>query len=75
MLKAGVLAKRLNLSDEATVRQSINRTRGYLGKKFASAGFETEDGKTLIENSPWQGYRLRPDRVRIRVITEDKVTR
>jgi 7-cyano-7-deazaguanine synthase in queuosine biosynthesis len=69
-LDAFNMAKCLNLQDDAAVRQSVNRTRTLLSKKFASAGFDSEGGKNLIENIPWSGYRLRPDRVRVRFAAE-----
>jgi 7-cyano-7-deazaguanine synthase in queuosine biosynthesis len=68
-LDAGKLAVGAGLQDDAAVRQSISRTRTLLGTKFASAGLDCEDGKDLIENIPWSGYRLRPDRVRVRYMT------
>jgi DNA-binding winged helix-turn-helix (wHTH) protein len=68
-LDAGKLAVGAGLQDDAAVRQSISRTRTLLGTKFTSAGLDCEDGKDLIENIPWSGYRLRPDRVRVRYVT------
>lgn len=70
LLDAGKLARRLDLDGEEAVRQSISRTRTLLGSKFASAGLDRNDGKDLIENIPWQGYRLRPDRVIVRYSSE-----
>ncbi len=70
-IDAGKLAERLALSDDAALRQSVRRTRGQLGKKFASAGFEEEDVKALIENIPWSGYRLNPERVTVRMLLPD----
>lgn len=69
-LDAGKLAIGAGLQDDAAVRQSVSRTRTLLGAKFASAGLDPEDGKILIENIPWSGYRLRPDRVRVRYSTD-----
>ncbi|SMY06993.1 7-cyano-7-deazaguanine synthase [Flavimaricola marinus] len=66
-LSGGVLADRLGLLDDAAVRQSVNRSRSQLAQRFGSADFEAEDGKVLIENIPWSGYRLAPDRVTVRV--------
>lgn len=68
-LDAGKLAVGAGLQDEAAVRQSVSRTRTLLGTKFTSAGFDFEDGKNLIENIPWSGYRLRPDRVRVQYLS------
>lgn len=70
LLDAGKLARRLDLDGEEAVRQIISRTRTLLGRKFASAGLDINDGKDLIENIPWQGYRLRPDQVKVRFSSE-----
>ncbi len=70
-LGASKIATCVGLQDEAAVRQSVSRTRTLLGAKFASAGFDPEDGKDLIENLPWKGYRLRPDRVRVRYFDDN----
>ena len=69
-LDASKLAVGAGLQDEAAVRQSVSRTRRLLGTKFASAGLDPEDGKNLIENLTWNGYRLRPDRVRVRYLDD-----
>lgn len=71
LLGAGKLAERLDLQGDAAVRQTISRTRMLLGSKFASAGFERQDGLDVIENLLWKGYRLRPDRVRVRYSAEN----
>lgn len=70
LLNAVKLSERLNFDGEEAVRQSVSRTRTVLGKKFKSAGLASTDGKGLIENLPWQGYRLRPDSVRVRYSSE-----
>lgn len=70
-LDATKLAGDAGLQDEAAVRQGVSRTRTLLGTKFASAGFDPKDGKGLIENIPWSGYRLRPDRVRVCYLAEN----
>lgn len=69
-LDAGKLAVGAGLQDDAALRQSVSRTRTLLGVKFDSAGLNPEDGKNLIENIPWSGYRLRPDRVRVRYLAD-----
>lgn len=66
-LNADRLANDLGLASTEAVRQSINRTRGVLRRKFASAGRDGEHGAGIIENLPWQGYRLAPDKVTVRV--------
>ena len=70
-LDASKLATRTGLHDEAAVRQSVSRTRTLLGRKFASAGFDPDDGRDLLENLPWNGYRLRPDRVQVRILADN----
>jgi len=66
-MAAGKLADRLDLADEGALRQSVSRVRTQLGQRFASAGYDADDGKALIENLPWSGYRLNPERVIVRV--------
>lgn len=70
-IDARKLSARLDLLDEATLRQSVRRSRRLLGRKFASAGFEAGDGEALIENIPWSGYRLCPDQVKVRMLSFD----
>ena len=69
-IDAGKIASLMDMQDDTGVRQSVSRTRTLLGKKFASAGFDPEDGKNLIENINWHGYRLRPDRVQVRMLAD-----
>ncbi len=61
------LCDALNLADEGAVRKRINRARGQLGRKFESAGRDPDHGRQIIENIPWQGYRLDPERVTVRM--------
>ena len=68
-LDAVRLAERVGLVDDAAVRQAVSRSRQKLAKTFASAGLEAGDGHALIENIPWSGYRLCPDRVRVRMVS------
>ena len=62
-LTAGALCGALNLETEEAVRRRVMNTRNLLARKFASAGLDPEQGRELIENLPWLGYRLVPDRV------------
>lgn len=66
--KATALARLLSLDSDEGVRQAVNRARNDLAKKFTSAGLDPERGKGLVENLPWQGYRLAPDIVEVRMI-------
>lgn len=70
LLHAGKLATRLNVQSDEVVRRNVSRTRTILETKFVSAGFRPDDGKNLIENIPSKGYRLRSDRVRIRIVAD-----
>jgi hypothetical protein len=62
------LCDALKLADEGAVRKRINRARGQLGRKFASAGRDPDAGKEIIQNVPWHGYRLDPERVTVRMM-------
>lgn len=66
-IKASRLRKDLGYMSEENVRQAVNRTRKELRTKFASAGREGDQAAEIIENIPWQGYRLAPNRVVVRV--------
>lgn len=70
IVEAGKLASQLGLVGDGAVRQRVGRSRGLLGKNFTSAGLEQQDGRDLIENLPWHGYRLNPTRVRVRIASE-----
>lgn len=69
VVQAGNLASQLGLEGDESVRQCVGRSRGLLGRKFVSAGLERQNGRDLIENLPWQGYRLNPTRVQVRVLS------
>lgn len=60
------LAKRLGLEGDEAVRRRVLNARKLLKKKFQSAGLEPTQGADLIENVPWHGYRLAPERVTVR---------
>jgi DNA-binding winged helix-turn-helix (wHTH) protein len=57
-------------SDEG-LRKRVNRSRSDLRKRFESADLDSNVGDGLIENIPWQGYRLRPDFVDVRIKRDD----
>lgn len=67
MLNAGKLTDRLELRDQNALRQPGSRSRKQLRKQFSSADLKAEDGEALIENIPWSGYRLNPERERVRM--------
>ena len=64
---AWTLTEPLGLETDEAVRQSVNRCRNDLAKRFESAGLDPDLGRSLIENIPGLGYRLAPDRVEIRM--------
>ncbi|MGX9352229.1 7-cyano-7-deazaguanine synthase [Shimia sp. W99] len=64
-LQASQLAQRLGLASEEAVRHRVMRARSYLRQRIASSGLDEALGTELIENNPWQGYRLAPDRVTV----------
>lgn len=70
LITAGKLAERVGLTSEESLRKSINRTRNTLLQKFASAGLDEDIAEGLIENLPWHGYRLNPDRVNVVIRTK-----
>lgn len=65
-IEAGHLAARLGLQDEEGVRQRVNRARSTLTRRFTACGLSKELGAILIENLPWHGYRLAPEKVVVR---------
>ncbi len=65
-IRANALAKTLGLESDVGVRQRVNRSRGVLKTRFASAGLDPEFAEAVIENVPGYGYRLAPDRVTVR---------
>lgn len=71
VVQAGKLACQLGLDGDEAVRQRVGRSRGLLSKEFVSAGLERQDGRDLIENLPWNGYRLNPTRVRVRIASQN----
>lgn len=64
-ISASRLANQLGIQEDA-LRRSISRLRNTLRDKLASAGMHEESGLEFIENIPWNGYRLSPDRVQVR---------
>ncbi|KRS13558.1 hypothetical protein XM53_06690 [Roseovarius atlanticus] len=70
-LQAAQLAQHLELASDEALRRRVMRARSYLRQRFASSGLDEALGGELIENNPWQGYRLAPDRVIVRKIEQD----
>lgn len=70
-IRAPKLARYLGLDSEEVVRRRVNRARSLLNQRFESNGLDATLGEQLIENIPWHGYRLAPDRVRVRLQKHD----
>ncbi len=66
LLQATRLADRFGLDGEEAVRRRVLNARNLLTRRLVSCGFEASLGKDIIENIPWRGYRLAPDRVVVR---------
>jgi 7-cyano-7-deazaguanine synthase in queuosine biosynthesis len=66
LIKTTDLAQRLKVADDEAVRRRVLNARRLLKQRFASAGLDPDMGAGMIENIPWQGYRLSPDRVSVR---------
>jgi hypothetical protein len=62
---APALMKEWGLANEEGVRKRVARLRSDLRRKFESAQLHKLYGIELIENFPWDGYRLNPDIARI----------
>ncbi len=66
-LKSGDLVKKLGVETDEVVRRRILTARRTIAKRFESAGLSVEKPQELIENLSWNGYRLAPERVVVRV--------
>lgn len=64
--------------DEETLRKRVSRCRRQIARLASEAGGPAQSDETVIENIPWRGYRLNPDRVRIITMSDlspsEKVT-
>jgi hypothetical protein len=58
----------LKLEGDEAVRQRVNRAKTLLKTKMASSGRELQEAEAIIENVPWHGYRLTPDRIMVRKV-------
>ena len=56
--------------DEEALRRRVSRCRSQIAKLASKAGDPAPSDEAVIENNPWHGYRLNPDRVRIVVISD-----
>lgn len=66
LASSAFLANALKLEGDETLRQRVNRAKTVLKTKMASSGRELQEAEAIIENVPWHGYRLTPDRVTVR---------
>lgn len=63
-ISASRLSSEINCEEE-TLRKRVYRCRNQIAQMASMAGDLTPDDGAVIENVPWHGYRLNPDRVRI----------
>ncbi|MEQ9692625.1 7-cyano-7-deazaguanine synthase [Shimia sp. SDUM112013] len=68
---AAKLAQILGLDSDEALRRRVNRARQLLRQKMVSAGREPKEADAVIENQPWHGYRLYPDRITVRKVCDD----
>ncbi|TDL91374.1 hypothetical protein E2L05_00205 [Meridianimarinicoccus aquatilis] len=71
LASSAFLANALKLEGDEAVRQRVNRAKTVLKKKMASSGREQQEAEAIIENVPWHGYRLTPDRVAVRKVKSE----
>jgi 7-cyano-7-deazaguanine synthase in queuosine biosynthesis len=69
-IKAASLRLQINCPNEQTFRRRILRCRKSIDDLAMAAGGPLLPIEAVIENSPWHGYRLNPDRVRIVALPE-----
>jgi hypothetical protein len=67
---SGDLQRLTNCGGDETLRRRILRCRHSITKMASNAGDVAPPIDAVIENHPWHGYRLNPDRVRIVAISE-----
>jgi hypothetical protein len=64
------LARRTNCIDNETLRRRVFRCRNRIIRLATSAGDPPPSLDAVIENNPWHGYRLNPDRIRVMARSE-----
>jgi hypothetical protein len=69
-MKPRVLVQALEVENDETVRKRVNRCRNAIGSLAEKAGDAPLPLDAVIENIPWHGYRLNPNRVRIVALSE-----
>jgi hypothetical protein len=63
--KASELMRRTNCSADETLRRRILRCRSQIADVAKNVGSSPPSLDAAIENNPWRGYRLNPDRIRL----------
>lgn len=69
LIKADALAKELGLASDESLRKTIKRARRNIKARCESLNLDTNKSAELIENIPWQGYRLNPLIVDVRKLS------
>jgi 7-cyano-7-deazaguanine synthase in queuosine biosynthesis len=67
---AATLMQQTKCGTDATLRRRVLRCRNQIGELAESGGDPPPSLDAVIENSPWHGYRLNPDRVRFLALSE-----
>ena len=68
-IRSDQLAEQIGCAQQ-TLRRRISRCRNHIARMAAGVGDSAPPADAVIENHPWYGYRLNPDRVRIVVMSD-----
>ena len=68
------LVDQLKCGSDGTLRRRVLRCRNAIAKLAQSAGNPVPPLDAVIENHPWHGYRLNPDRIRLVALSELRKT-
>jgi hypothetical protein len=68
--KPSNLIGRIGCADDTTLRKIVMRCRNKLKQLAANAGDPPPSIDAVLENIPWHGYRLNPNRVRIVALSD-----
>jgi hypothetical protein len=64
-LKTSALKREINCDSDEVLRRRVLRCRNYIEKLAKATGETSPSLDAVIENSPWHGYRLNPDHIRL----------
>ena len=64
------LLRQTKCDNEETLRRRVHRCRRSIERMATEAGYLPPSIDDVIENHPWHGYRLNPDRIRIVALSE-----